>query len=234
MIKTVLSLFAAVALTLWGIDERVETREVPAFEALELNGAFEVLLVKADKPAVKIEVRGDDELSDIVTEVRGQVLRVVNDRRRYNYTGSHKTILTIYYQQLNHLAARGAYRLRSEQKLVADRLDIELKGAGDTYLEVDTQRLTAQVDGTGSTELAGRSRYQLVQLSGVGNYRGYRLATDTAEVHMNGIGSLEVNVAHQLQADAQGIGSVRYRGNPGQVKIRSTLLGTIKPAQERP
>ncbi|MCU0449287.1 MAG: DUF2807 domain-containing protein [Bernardetiaceae bacterium] len=232
MIKTVLSLFAAVTLTVWGIDERLETREVAAFDTIELSGAFEVLLVKAEKPAVKIEVRGDDELDDILTEVRGQALRIVNDRRRYNYTGSNKTILTIYYQQINRLVARGAYRLRSEQKLVGDRLDIELKGAGDTYLEVDLQRLTAQVDGTGSTELAGRSRYQLIELSGVGNYRGYRLASDTAEVHMNGIGSLEVNVAHHLQADAQGIGSVRYRGNPGQVKIRSTLLGTIKPAQD--
>jgi len=226
MIKLVLSFIFSVAFIITGLWDDTETRELSEFDALRVSGAFEILLVKADKPAIKIEVQGNDELTDIDTEVRNRTLRIENERR--NYSGSRKSILTIYYTTLTEIEARGAYRIRTEQTLKGESLRLELNGAGNAEFDLDLKRLTVELSGAGTTELNGKAVWQDVRMSGAGNYRAFGLQSDTTRVLLNGVGVVEVSVEKSLDAEANGIGSVRYRGNPERLRVQAMLLGTIR------
>jgi hypothetical protein len=227
MIKIALSFICSLGFIFAGLVSDTETRQLGEFDALRLSGAFEVNLVKADQPAIKIEARGDDELADITTSVRNRTLRVENERR--NYSSSRKTILTIYYTALSEIEARGAYRIRTEQALVGESLRVDLHGAGNTELDLDQQRLVVEMSGAGNTDLTGKARWQDVRMSGAGSYRALDLVCDSARIHLNGVGTVEVTANKSLDAEANGIGTVRYRGKPERLRVQSMLLGSIRP-----
>ena len=94
-----------------------------------------------------------------------------------------------------------------------DNLDIKITGKGTVIAEGKVENLTATVDG-------------------LGTLNAFSLETKTADVKLNGLGSIEVNVLKKLTAKVNGVGKVRYLGNPTLEKTELNGLGQIKKQGE--
>lgn len=88
-------------------------------------------------------------------------------------------------------------------------LDVRLRGTGDVDLTGDVASLEAHLQGTGSLRCAG-------------------LVAQRADVRLNGIGGAEIMALDELRATVNGIGSVRFRGDP-VVERRGSGLGRVEP-----
>ena len=108
-------------------------------------------------------------------------------------------------------------------RLTVAALDsIAVSGRGDVTLSnLRADRLAVEVDGAGGATLAGTVGAQTVTISGTGHYDGEDLQSADATVTIGGAGKAVVRVSDRLDARVSGVGSVEYIGDPHVTKHTS-------------
>jgi hypothetical protein len=180
-----------------------QTRTVAPFHALALSGIGAVS-IRVGRPQ-SVAVRADDNLlSRIRTNVSGGTLQVDE---------------------------RGSIRPKQTIRLAIDvpTLDgLALSGTGSlaaTGLRAET--LNVEVSGTGSVTASGRATTLSVDVSGAGQALLGQLASRDATVRVTGVGAVQLDVSHSLDASIEGAGSVVYSGHPAQVTKSVSGAGSI-------
>jgi hypothetical protein len=206
--------------------QRGEDREITDFDRIDISGHFDIYLKKGDKAAIRVESREMD-LDEISTKVSGSTLRIESTRR--NFRDGQKGIIYITFTALRDIDMSGAGNIMSESLITSEDLKVELSGAGNIELEVEVKNLDLDLSGAGNLEVRGKAKVAEISISGAGNFRGFKLAAEEVEVRMSGVGKAQVYATEVLDAEANGVGSVRYRGEPKKVRVRAGLLGSVKP-----
>jgi hypothetical protein len=96
---------------------------------------------------------------------------------------------------------------------------IAVSGTGDaTASNLRADRLTVEISGAGEMTLAGTVGSQTVTIRGTGDYNGEDLQSATAEVTIDAAGDAVLRVRDRLDARVSGVGSVEYIGDPHVTK----------------
>ena len=184
-------------------------------------------------------------MDDVLTEVSGGELEIKL------YGRGHKNVdvtVWITYKSLeavsvhsaaslvgeNEVVAAGDFDIRVsaagdlELKVTADDLDIRVSSAGDADLEVTAETIKASASGAGDVRIKGVVQTQVIRVSGAGGYDAFDLESKKTEVRASGGGSAKVSVSERLDAEADGAGSIRYKGDPEKINVSSRSAGTIK------
>lgn len=205
-----------------------EKRSVDSFTEVRLEGNYEVGLKHGLKEQVVI-VTDENLLQYIDTEVEHGVL-IIEDSEKIRSQDGIKIYIT--YNSLTSLRSAGASVIKSEDKIVSEVFSLEVPGAGVVELEVEVNDLEVVLAGAGLVKLSGSARSQSVSLNGVGSLEAYELESDNCEVSVSGVGGAKVNVKENLNANVNGIGGIKYKGNPKVVNDRVSGIGTIRKADE--
>lgn len=225
MKKIVVSLFCTVAVGLaWG--QQSEVRNVGSFEGVKAAEGIDVYLKKGDNESVRVEVSGDTDLSNIVTEVSGTYLKihVANGRFRRNIYA--KVFVT--YKTLSKISASSAANVYNEGVLNTRNLDLGCASAASIELNINVDRLTVSVSSAGDIELEGKARSAEFDVASAGELDAYDLETEVLRVQANSAGSAKVSVIKELDARAGSGGNIRYRGNPSKSHTDSNSGGSVK------
>lgn len=206
--------------------QRGEERSIENFDRIDISGHFDIYLKKGEKAEVRVEAREMD-LDEIITKVNGSTLRIESTRR--NFRDGQKGIIYITFVSLRDIDMSGAGKIISESVIQADDLKIELSGAGSIEVEVDVKNFDVSLSGAGNVEVVGKSQKAEINISGAGNFRGFKLISKEVEVSMSGVGKAQVYATEVLDAEASGVGSIRYRGEPAKVRVKAGFLGSVKP-----
>jgi len=182
-----------------------ETRTVPQFTAVELAGSNNVT-VQVGSPQ-SVVVHGDDNLiSHVRTTVRSGALVIET-------TGSFST--------------RTPMRV---SVVVPEVTSVSLSGSGNLIVDgVDSSSFTANLPGSGTMMVAGRTEHLEATLGGSGQMNMHGLIARAIEVQLSGSGEIQVYAADSLDAEVSGSGSVMYAGNPSQVTSAVTGSGAVEP-----
>ncbi|MCU0447957.1 MAG: DUF2807 domain-containing protein [Microscillaceae bacterium] len=202
-----------------------ETRNLTGFNRLDLQGAAEIILIQGKTESAKIEAQ-NIPLSHIYTEVRNQTLYI--SLKKHTSYRNLKLKIYLTFRQLTAISSNGAINLTSESPIQANDFLVDFSGAGNMDLKINTQTLKLKSSGAGNMEVSGKADYQEIILSGAGNVEAFDLVSRAAEVELNGVGNVDVNVTKELTAELNGMGSIRYKGNPGSKSIRKNGLGSVK------
>ncbi|MBK9117190.1 MAG: DUF2807 domain-containing protein [Betaproteobacteria bacterium] len=207
-------------------------RALPPFQRLDVSGMADVVLVQGAAESVAI-ADGGRKGRPVEAQVRGDTLYVtaVDDTRWWDHLfggGSGRPArVVVNFRELSQIDAAGTVKL-SAASLRAPNLKIA--GAGGTEIRIDDltgQKLELAGAGALKAELAGSVTEQAIAISGAGEYRGARLASDTASVSVAGAGQVVVNVRTSLDAAISGAGSVEYVGDP-KVTERISGIGRVR------
>jgi hypothetical protein len=185
-----------------------QTREVGAFEALQLQGTADVDVLIGEQQSLVLE--GPQRV------VEG-VQTPLREGRLLIRTGSE----FFWSRRDTHLKVRVTVpRLRS----------FELNGAGRVSLIGHTGGdFTVSLNGAGDIEASGRVDRLTARVNGAGNVDLSKLAATDADVAVNGAGSLEVSATGRLDATLNGVGNIGYVGTPAQLHTAVHGVGGIKP-----
>lgn len=105
---------------------------------------------------------------------------------------------------------------------------LDVAGAVDGEIQFGSlEALDVEIDGAGSLELLGRCGKAEVTVNGAGSIDAETLICTEAEVTINGAGSCKIHVTDTLDAEVNGVGSVRYFGKPQTVNRAVDGLGTV-------
>lgn len=177
-----------------GGDRITETREVAAFDRLEVSGV-DVKVVEGDGRHVRVYA-GENVIDRVETESSGGVLRIdVHDRG-----------IIIGSDPLGDAQV---------EVTAAALAAIEVEGSGDVLLEdLDAQALELDLQGAADLEATGAVDDLTATIQGAGDADLSELSVRTATVEAQGAADVELNVSEQLDVTVQGAGDVSYRGDP--------------------
>lgn len=183
-----------------------QTRNVPAFKAINNKGAIS-LVIEVGKTQ-SVVVKGDDKyVSKVVTEVVGDEL-MVSYREKNSIKISDETQVTITVPEL---------------------VKFKMEGAGATVINnVAGPRFDINYEGVGSLVVTGKTQTLKLKVQGVGKVDTKSLIAETADVSLEGVGSVKVYASERLKASVQGIGSLNYYGNPRSISKSVEGIGSVR------
>jgi hypothetical protein len=184
--------------------ENSQARAVGAFDRIHLTGAF-TTFVTAGAQRQKLVITGArDAVSDVTTEVRDRTLEI---GQRDGHTSMSEPTLSIAVPLL-----RG----------------IENTGVGTTKITgLSGGDLALANSGAATVEATGRAANLSITLDGVGKIDTTSLFARNVTVTNNGVGGVYVRASGTLSASVNGVGEIRYTGNPTHVDSQVNGVGRI-------
>ncbi|HZY81370.1 MAG TPA: head GIN domain-containing protein [Cyclobacteriaceae bacterium] len=207
------------------IAQDSETRQLGAFRGVRVGEAIDVYLKKGDKESAKVEVDGVS-LSDVVTEVSGNYLRI--HMRQGNYRGKRIVKVYLTYVTLEKISASSASSVFSEGVIKATNMDISSASAANVELQLEAESVTVDVASAGDVTLEGKAKELRLEASSAGSVDAYNFECERVDGNVSSAGSAKINVTKSLDAEASSGGSIRYRGNPASTNTNSSSGGSVK------
>jgi len=209
-------------------DIVTEKRSTGDFDGLRIAGNFEVILEESNEAFV--EINTDDNLLDFIdTEVKAGILRVTQEKKLISRS---KIRIFVYYQELKEIRAMGAALIKNEDYLKSEDLEIIMEGAGAIDLKILSDKLLVELSGAGVISLAGEVQEQELNLMGAGKLEAFDLDSKDCIVTVGGLGGAEIYVTEKLNAKIEGVGSIKYDGQPKDINTEIKGLGRIKPVNQ--
>jgi Putative auto-transporter adhesin, head GIN domain len=188
------------------------TRDVAPFDRIEVSDSLDVDVVPGGGAQVRVRA-GRDVMDRVRTESRGGVLQLdIEDRGIVigpDPLGDVRIEVPVRSLSGVLIEGSGEVELRG---LDEQRLELEVRGAGDITASGTVDQLSATIQGAADAELDN-------------------LAARTASVTVQGAADADLRVSEELDVTVQGAADVSYRGDP---IVRSEIEGAGDLRQERP
>jgi hypothetical protein len=188
-------------------DDVSETRAVSGFERIRLQGAFSAEIT-AGEPGARFVATGDrDVVGRITTAVEDGTL-VVGMRPGFDF-GRRAPKLEIALPKLRGFVNEGAGTAK-------------ITGLNGGDVEIENS-------GTASIVVSGRAANEAITLNGTGKIDAADVEARDVTVDNNGVGTVHVRASGSLTMNVNGVGTIRYSGNPTHVESRVNGVGSIRP-----
>ena len=112
------------------------------------------------------------------------------------------------------------------------KLTATLRGSGNMYLNVQCVEFIGNMSGAGELNITGAADKSVVRVEGVGGFDGYEFITSNMDVTVSGVGGAKVHATDRLTATLNGVGSVKYKGEPETKNLNVYGVGNIKKAKD--
>jgi hypothetical protein len=182
---------------------RLEKRDIPAFSAVDISGAYDVEIVVQKQQSLEIE--GDDNLLPLIkTEVKNGVLKVYNEKQ---------------------ISTRNNLRLRIS---VPDLDGITTSGASEFVVsDMKGDEFNIEASGAGHIKISGEIKTLIAGMSGAVGLDAKDLHAQKVTVTSNGASNADVYASEELSANVSGAGNVEYYGDPKVVNEDTSGAGSI-------
>lgn len=206
------------------------TFDITDFDELDVRGIYNVYLTQGDD--YDIVVKGRERYKgDVIIKKFGSVLEIDMSTKKWDLLRDldedFRLDVFITLPELKKLNSRGlSYYEISDFR--ADNLEIELSGASTAEVNLDADELLVYLNGASSLDLSGKADYLEADVSGASSLKAYDFETNVAEVTASGASNAKVNASDRLSVDANGLSTVRYRGDADINIINEDELSTVK------
>lgn len=204
--------------------------EVSEFTAIESSVIANIHIKQS--PTVSVTAEGSEELLNIL-DVRmdnDKLILTMEDRHlKKNNKRSDKLLISISTPTLTRIDFDGVGNIEIEGTFSTPELTIDSEGVGNlTADRLDVGSIYISSQGVGNTTLGGKADKVEIQSEGVGNVNTAELTARSAVVTSQGVGNVSCYASEHLKVRSEGIGSVRYYGNPADKELNKEGLGKIK------
>jgi hypothetical protein len=201
-----------------------ETRELNAFDQLEVSDAIEVELKKGDKTEIIITASGI-ALNQVSAKIekRKLVLEISGNNPK---SSSVSAVLT--YVQLNEIEAGSGARVIVKD--VIENKTLSLKVSTNAYIEAEiiSDKLILEAETNAKMFVKGTADNLDYNAFTNAEVEGEGLVVKNAEIrtNTNAFGSFEV--LESLSGTAATRGRVIYIGDPNKIDVKESIGGTIE------
>lgn len=215
------------------IAQHSETRVISHFTNIDYEGYGELHLIKGDSFSVEIDTKKHYQLSNIMTEVKGNTLHIYyQEEGKDNFWNTParfpRTNIYVTYQTIDQLDLAGKVKVFSPDAIHSDRFDLTTSGYVVGDLEVYTQNMEVESEGYIKMKLAGEANSMEADLGGVGRLDALDLFTDYCEVEIEGTTTFDVYVREELDAEISGVATLYYEGKPRKTNIDRNGLVRVR------
>lgn len=206
-----------------------EVRDLTSFNAIEVDGVFNIILSQSDKESIKVET-DENILPLIITLVENGVLKI---KMKDNTSVEKMKKIDIYVTlaEISKLNTNGVGSLKCANKLRLKEFELDSKGVGSTELNLNAEKLIIHSEIVGALKLSGIVKDVIINHSGIGLISAFDLKAENLNLNSEGAGAAEVYASNELSIDVNGIGSVKYKGNPKTKNIKKEGIGKVESVE---
>ena len=213
------------------VPEMAVPHPLPPFRKIDVAGSADVSLVQGEVESVSLPAQPREQ-GLVTAEVRDGTLYIESLDHEHWWdivvgNRDNRPPIVVAFRNVDAIVAAGTVNITA-WKMRADQLRVS--GAGGTSLRIDDlDARDLKVTGAGAlrADLAGRAAQAEITISGAGDFRGAKLATQDANVTVAGAGKVTINAQKTLKATISGAGSVEYLGDP-EVTQRVSGAGRVR------
>ncbi len=200
-----------------GSSSQSDDRRLANFSQVFSGVSADIEWVKGETYTVQIDA-SDDYLSNIITEVDGDVLKIKHRSTNFNW-GNNKAKIKITSPTLESISMGGSGAFSNLSPIKSETFEASLGGSGAiTLTDIDVADFDASIGGSGQIKADGRAKKVQIGMGGSGEYLGSNLMADDVEASLAGSGDIECHATKSLNANLVGSGDIRYKGNPTVTK----------------
>jgi hypothetical protein len=193
-----------------------ETRDLSGFEAVAVGGGIDLVLRQGDRFVV--EVRADDDASEIITEVSAGKLQI-RRKQSLGFNWGDAGSVNVTLPKLVALTASGGSDVRTEGALTGGALEVTASGGSDVDIDVAVDTLEVSASGGSDVNLTGTARAARMTSTGGSDLNAGRFTADEATVNSSGGSDLVIAVRDKISGHASGGSDIVYSGQPSSVDI---------------
>ncbi len=213
--------------------QAVKECEVSSFNEVKFEGSAKWILIPSSEEKVVIESKNEDVIPYIDVDTKGGVLSINTTDKQKNITKLFKSVtIKVFFKSISSVSLSGTGSVNTEKQFNNSELTATLSGSGNMYLDISCGTFRGNMFGTGSLSAKGTADKGIVKVEGVGGFDGYELVTANMNVTVSGVGGAKVNATKTLTATLNGVGSIRYKGDPGTKNFNTNGVGAIKKAKD--
>jgi hypothetical protein len=211
-------------------DDNSQTRTVRDFNAVKVSTGVQLYLSMDDRQAVRI-VANDEIISDVVTEVKDNILHIyvrTNNVFKLFNRGNRNTVKAyVTATELNRLDASSGANIRSENTLKGNTLVLDLSSGGGMTLDLVYKDIKMEGSSGANAKLSGRAKTFHVSASSGSNIDARNLDAVNCEARASSGANISMVATGEISARSSSGGSIRYAGNPGRRDINKSSGGTV-------
>lgn len=203
---------------------RSETRDVGAFDAIDLSGEGHVIIEISNETSLVVDAE-ENLLPLLTSRVENGVLELDNTE---SVDPTEEIVYKVSMPLVTSLDLSGSGRIDAPD-VSGEAIAIDVSGSGAVYLENgNLDQVAADISGSGYVEISGGATSLDVVISGSGSVDAGELSVTRSSVDVSGSGSVVVNVSDIMDIDVSGSGSVEYFGNPQTINSSVSGSGSIE------
>lgn len=224
IISFLILMFATPAIAQNDSDWESKTYELGDFNRIYLEGSYKVYLIQGKSCGLQVKTTDEDVFDDIVIRNNDNELKVTMDREWYNYDHIN---LYITFNDLEKLKIEGGANVKTKGYLDLNKVFVHVEGGAKVELELKANDVKIRGEGGVLFELDGVSENLEVSISGAGHVDADDLKAKHVKFKIEGFGTGSVYATNTLDANIQGVGKVRFKGDP---KVTQYIdgLGSVK------
>lgn len=230
MKNRIVLLTIAILLFAFGAEAQVQKEiSISSFSDVKFEGSAQWILIQANEEKVVIESKSDDIFDKIAINQNENLLTISTTEKDKSITKLFKSVtIKVYFKSLNSVSLSGVGSVKADKQITADSFTATLHGTGNMDLDIRCSKFVGNMSGTGALTIMGTADKAIVRVEGVGSFEGYELITFDMDITVSGVGGAKVYAQDNLIATINGVGSIRYLGNPKTKNLNSNGLGSIK------
>jgi hypothetical protein len=205
-----------------------ERRQVDGFDEVSMGISGDLYLKMGS--TISLELEGDDDdLEDVITEVRSGTLVIKYKNSKGWSFGRDRITIYLTMPEISSVSLGGSGKIIGENTIESDDLYLSVSGSGRIELNLEADDLTQKISGSGNIEVSGSADRAEISISGSGNLNALDMEVDHYTVKISGSGKCKINVGDSLEANISGSGSVYYKGDPDKIRSNVSGSGKVKP-----
>ncbi len=196
------------------------------YSKISIENSTNIVYEQKEGVSPYIRIETDDNLMAYYSaEVKNGVLTLKSTE---NVRSKHCKIYT-NSTSLSEISVTGVANIDLKGKISSDDLVFQLSGVGNVNAsDLEYNNITVNFAGVGNVTLGGSTQNAVFNIAGKGNIHAYELNTQSTTCNVSGVGGAEVFATQRLKASVNGIGNIRYKGNPAQKDLNKGGIGSIK------
>lgn len=207
-------LFLAIVAVLPGAFAQAdsEVRDLTGFSGIDVSGGIDLDIRIGDEFHVEVEA-DDDDVEEILTEVRGDTLHLRIDRDDF-WNGFDDYSALIVLPALTEVEASGGSDVRVIGTVTGAKFDLSTSGGSDIEIDLAVEELDVSMSGGSDVELSGTANMATIRNSGGSDLDARDLRVNHAELRASGGADVAITVLETLDARASGAADITYYGDP--------------------
>ena len=142
---------------------------------------------------------------------------------------SENLVIAITTPTLTRINSEGVGNIVIDGTFTSPELVIQSEGVGNiTAVNLRAEKVVIDSQGVGNITLGGTADSVDISSEGVGNVNADGLKAKRAVVSSEGVGNVSCHASEYLKVRSEGIGNVRYLGNPAEKDLSKDGIGKIK------